>query len=98
MLDKELWRLGFRRPGCVFVCYARIGLGRPRDFCGLPMRRDEGRVVYSPLVFKRVFLRRREESAGSWELEGESPGSRELEESAEEETWSEIGVERKEGR
>ncbi|GFU83001.1 hypothetical protein TNCV_1058691 [Trichonephila clavipes] len=34
-----------RRPGCVLVCYAQIGRGRPRDFCDLPKRRDEGRVV-----------------------------------------------------
>ncbi|GFW50746.1 uncharacterized protein TNCV_422091 [Trichonephila clavipes] len=27
--------------------------GRPRDFCDLPIRRDEGRVVNTPLVFKK---------------------------------------------
>ncbi|GFY32321.1 hypothetical protein TNCV_3558291 [Trichonephila clavipes] len=38
-----------RRPASVFVCSARIGLGRPRaDFCDWPMRRDEGRGVYPP--------------------------------------------------
>ncbi|GFT33016.1 hypothetical protein TNCV_149961 [Trichonephila clavipes] len=31
-------------------------LGRPRDFCDLPIRRDEGRVVNTPLVFKRVLF------------------------------------------
>ncbi|GFW75748.1 hypothetical protein TNCV_4429311 [Trichonephila clavipes] len=56
MLDKNMAPLVSRRPGSVFVCYARIGLGRPRaDFCDLPMRRDEGRVVDQPLVFKRDF-------------------------------------------
>ncbi|GFT82060.1 hypothetical protein TNCV_3909931 [Trichonephila clavipes] len=47
-----------------------------RDFCGLPIRRDEGRVVDPPLVLKRVFFveTRREPC----------PGSRELEESAKE--------------
>ncbi|GFW67666.1 hypothetical protein TNCV_3445381 [Trichonephila clavipes] len=45
-----------RQAGCVLVCYAQIGLGRPRDFCDLPIRRDEGRVVYPPLVFKRFFF------------------------------------------
>ncbi|GFW69564.1 hypothetical protein TNCV_489101 [Trichonephila clavipes] len=45
-----------RRPGCVLVCYAQIGRGRPRDFCDLPIRRDEGRVVNTPLVFKRVLF------------------------------------------
>ncbi|GFW17789.1 hypothetical protein TNCV_1133891 [Trichonephila clavipes] len=27
-----------------------------RDFCDLPMRRNEGRVVNTPLVFKRVLF------------------------------------------
>ncbi|GFV45721.1 hypothetical protein TNCV_1388711 [Trichonephila clavipes] len=27
-----------------------------RDFCDLPIRRDEGRVVNPPLVFKRVLF------------------------------------------
>ncbi|GFW18009.1 hypothetical protein TNCV_2281131 [Trichonephila clavipes] len=49
-------------------------LGRPRDFCGLPMRKDEGRVVDPPLVFKKSFFRR----------QGGSPGGRELEESPKE--------------
>ncbi|GFW38072.1 hypothetical protein TNCV_835121 [Trichonephila clavipes] len=31
-------------------------LGRPRDFCDLPIRRDEGRVVNTPLMFKRVLF------------------------------------------
>ncbi|GFU82812.1 hypothetical protein TNCV_266091 [Trichonephila clavipes] len=30
-----------RRPGCVLACDAQIGRGRPRDFCYLPIRRDE---------------------------------------------------------
>ncbi|GFW83094.1 hypothetical protein TNCV_3236421 [Trichonephila clavipes] len=42
-----------RRPGCVLACDAQIGRGRPRVFCDLPIRRDEGRVVNTPLVFKR---------------------------------------------
>ncbi|GFV40728.1 hypothetical protein TNCV_5055081 [Trichonephila clavipes] len=46
-----------RRRGCVLVCYAQIGRERPREtFCDLPGRRDEERVVYPPLVFKRVFF------------------------------------------
>ncbi|GFV00532.1 hypothetical protein TNCV_3645101 [Trichonephila clavipes] len=61
-----------RRPGSVFVCYARIGLERLKaDFCGLPIRRDEGRGVDPPWCLKR-FFRRREESPGWRELE-ESP-------------------------
>ncbi|GFU08920.1 hypothetical protein TNCV_1318071 [Trichonephila clavipes] len=43
-------------PGCVLACDAQIGRGRPRDFCDLPIRRDEGRVVNTPLVFKRVLF------------------------------------------
>ncbi|GFY13583.1 hypothetical protein TNCV_4959531 [Trichonephila clavipes] len=42
-----------RRPGCVLACDAQIGRGRPRDFCDLPIRRDKGRVVNTPLVFKK---------------------------------------------
>ncbi|GFU68229.1 hypothetical protein TNCV_39391 [Trichonephila clavipes] len=37
-------------------------LGRPRDFCDLPIRRDEGRVVNTPLGFKRGFFRRKGET------------------------------------
>ncbi|GFW80429.1 hypothetical protein TNCV_2945611 [Trichonephila clavipes] len=37
------------------------GRGRPRDFCDLRMRRDEGRVVNTPLVFKRVLFQERED-------------------------------------
>ncbi|GFT97013.1 hypothetical protein TNCV_5107951 [Trichonephila clavipes] len=58
-----------RRPGCVLACYAQIGRGRPRDFCDLPIRRDEGRVVNTPLVFKRVLFqerREREEPGLGW--------------------------------
>ncbi|GFV16499.1 hypothetical protein TNCV_4785611 [Trichonephila clavipes] len=47
-----------RRLGCVLACYAQIGRGEvKRDFCDLPMRRNEGRVVNTPLVFKRVLFR-----------------------------------------
>ncbi|GFY16849.1 hypothetical protein TNCV_3689071 [Trichonephila clavipes] len=42
-----------RRPGCALACDAQIGRGRQRDFCDLPIRRNEGRVVDTPLVFKR---------------------------------------------
>ncbi|GFW57339.1 hypothetical protein TNCV_542531 [Trichonephila clavipes] len=42
------------------VCFCVLRTNRTReaegDFCGLPMRRDEGRIVDPPLVFKRVFL------------------------------------------
>ncbi|GFV89165.1 hypothetical protein TNCV_4913641 [Trichonephila clavipes] len=50
-----------RRPGCVLACDAQIGRGRPRIFCDLPIRREEGRVVNTPLVFKRGFFFRRGE-------------------------------------
>ncbi|GFU32333.1 hypothetical protein TNCV_4699131 [Trichonephila clavipes] len=48
-----------RRPGCVLACDAQIRRGRPRDFCDLPIRRDEGRVVNTPLVFKMGLFRKR---------------------------------------
>ncbi|GFV64062.1 hypothetical protein TNCV_2313551 [Trichonephila clavipes] len=66
-----------RRPGCVLACDAQIGRGRPRDFCDLPIRRDEGRVVNTPLVFKRVLFQER----GGKETEKEKKKSRERERS-----------------
>ncbi|GFX15501.1 hypothetical protein TNCV_3304301 [Trichonephila clavipes] len=61
-----------RRPGCVLACDAQIGRGRPRVFCDLPIRRDEGRVVNTPLVFKRVlFQERREKTRKKTEKERE---------------------------
>ncbi|GFU65411.1 hypothetical protein TNCV_1796781 [Trichonephila clavipes] len=60
MLDKELWRLG-SDGGCVLACDAQIGRGEAKVFVTLPIRRDEGRVVNTPLVFKRFFYRREEE-------------------------------------
>ncbi|GFU73093.1 hypothetical protein TNCV_1353841 [Trichonephila clavipes] len=52
-----------RRPGCVLVCDAQIGRGRPKVFCDLPIRTDERRVVNTPLVFKRVlFQEKRKET------------------------------------
>ncbi|GFS68411.1 hypothetical protein TNCV_3000861 [Trichonephila clavipes] len=51
-------------------------LGRPRDFCDLPIRRDEGRVVNTPLVFKRVLFEKgkREEEKKKETREREEPG------------------------
>ncbi|GFX59651.1 hypothetical protein TNCV_3754161 [Trichonephila clavipes] len=52
-----------RRPGCVLVCYsANRTREAERDFCDLLIRRDEGRIVDTPLVFKRVFVFRRREN------------------------------------
>ncbi|GFV33887.1 hypothetical protein TNCV_4754981 [Trichonephila clavipes] len=80
-----------RRCGCVLACDAQIGRGRPRDFCDLPIRRDEGRAVDTPLVFKRVLFqekrektekekkRKRDERERSPVLDGDScPGWRAL--------------------
>ncbi|GFT52574.1 hypothetical protein TNCV_4267101 [Trichonephila clavipes] len=50
-----------RRFGSVLACYSQIGRGRSRVFCDLPIRRDEGRVVNTPLVFKRVLFQERRE-------------------------------------
>ncbi|GFX77882.1 hypothetical protein TNCV_739161 [Trichonephila clavipes] len=59
-----------RRPGCVLACDAQIGRGRPRVFCDLPIRRDEGRVVNTPLVFKGSFSgEKRREQKGRTEKE-----------------------------
>ncbi|GFW25883.1 hypothetical protein TNCV_2425711 [Trichonephila clavipes] len=82
MLDKELWRLGSDGTGVLCANRAREA---ERDFCDLPIRRDEGRVVNTPLVFKRVLFqekkrkrREREEPGLGWRkgkssaLDGES--------------------------
>ncbi|GFU64357.1 hypothetical protein TNCV_2731541, partial [Trichonephila clavipes] len=76
-----------------------------RDICDLPIRRVEGRVVDSPLVFKRVFFRRREKTRErSPALDGEKGKSPALDrESMRGEPWlertgesaKEVGVERK---
>ncbi|GFY14993.1 hypothetical protein TNCV_235431 [Trichonephila clavipes] len=63
-----------RRPGCVLTCDAQLGRGRPRVFCDLPIRRDEERVVNTPLVFKRVLFQERRgenEKEGRKRREGE---------------------------
>ncbi|GFU69823.1 hypothetical protein TNCV_2452811 [Trichonephila clavipes] len=63
-----------RRLGCVLACYARIGRGRSRDFGDLRIRRSEGRVVNTPLVFKRVLFQ-----AGKERSEGKDKRVRERE-------------------
>ncbi|GFY14718.1 hypothetical protein TNCV_647621 [Trichonephila clavipes] len=83
-----------RQPGCVLVCYAQIGRGRPRDFCDLPIRRDEGRVVNTPLVFKRVLFQETKKKKKSRErspaLDGEKGKSPALDgESMRGEPWLE---------
>ncbi|GFV40146.1 hypothetical protein TNCV_1533941 [Trichonephila clavipes] len=108
MLDKNHGTLGYQTAReCICVLRTNRTREAEGDFWGLTMRRDKGRVVDPPLVFKRVF-RRREESPGWRELEEspgwreleESPGWRELEESPEKKRRGrlriEIGVERKE--
>ncbi|GFS56605.1 hypothetical protein TNCV_1852751 [Trichonephila clavipes] len=57
-----------RRPGCALAFDAQIGRGRPIDFCDLPIRRDEGRVVNTPLLFKRVLFQ--EKKGGRKRREG----------------------------
>ncbi|GFU35274.1 hypothetical protein TNCV_2143391 [Trichonephila clavipes] len=50
-----------------------------KDFCDLPIRRDEGRVVNTPLVFKRVLFEEtkkeetRERRARPWMEKREKP-------------------------
>ncbi|GFV91920.1 hypothetical protein TNCV_2975911 [Trichonephila clavipes] len=45
------------------VCFGVLCTNRTRevkrDFCDLPIRRNEGRVVSTPLVFKRVLFQRK---------------------------------------
>ncbi|GFU02647.1 hypothetical protein TNCV_3755521 [Trichonephila clavipes] len=83
-----------------------------RDFCDLPIRRNEERVVDLPLVFKRVFFRRKklERGARPWmeKREKPCPESRKHERRApvgtewkralKKRSLSELGVERKDRR
>ncbi|GFU82998.1 hypothetical protein TNCV_1058661 [Trichonephila clavipes] len=68
MLDKELWHLGPVGPGVFLACYAQIGRGKPRDFCDLPKRRDEGRVVN--VCLKWFFSGDRGEKEEAWRFGG----------------------------
>ncbi|GFS57267.1 hypothetical protein TNCV_491601 [Trichonephila clavipes] len=58
-VDKELWRLGPDGSVCFGVLCANRTREVKRDFCDLPIRKDEGRVVNTPLVFKRVLFQER---------------------------------------
>ncbi|GFX67444.1 hypothetical protein TNCV_3463331 [Trichonephila clavipes] len=81
---------------CIGVLCVNRTREAERDFCDLPIRRDEGRVVDPPLVFKRVFFletKKPEKGALLWGGGRKIPGWRQLEESA-----KEVGVERKERR
>ncbi|GFX42591.1 hypothetical protein TNCV_261261 [Trichonephila clavipes] len=57
------------------VCFGVLCTNRTReaerDFCDMPIRRDEGRVVDPPLVFKRFFFRRRGGRERNPALDGE---------------------------
>ncbi|GFY10932.1 hypothetical protein TNCV_1124541 [Trichonephila clavipes] len=56
------------------VCFGMLCANRTRevkrDFCDLPIRRSEGRVVNTPLVFKRVLFEKKGKKGQ------ESPGER----------------------
>ncbi|GFX33651.1 hypothetical protein TNCV_1933181 [Trichonephila clavipes] len=65
------------------VCFGVLCANRTReaerDFCDLPIRRGEGRVLNTPLVFKRVlFEETGEKREKTWRFGGcgvEAPGS-----------------------
>ncbi|GFT98047.1 hypothetical protein TNCV_4517761 [Trichonephila clavipes] len=64
-------------PQYPMVTYTRMGTDSDEvvgEFCDLPIRRDEGRVVDTPLVFKRGSFWRRK---GETEKEKEGDGKRE---------------------
>ncbi|GFS66185.1 hypothetical protein TNCV_2511261 [Trichonephila clavipes] len=57
ILDKNYGALVQTARVCICVLRTNRTREAEGDFCGLPMRRDEGRVVDPPLVFKKGFLR-----------------------------------------
>ncbi|GFS62513.1 hypothetical protein TNCV_1262931 [Trichonephila clavipes] len=58
-VDKELWCLGPDGSVCFGVLCANRTREVKRDFGDLPIRRSEGRVVNTPLVFKRVLFQKK---------------------------------------
>ncbi|GFW48282.1 hypothetical protein TNCV_1108451 [Trichonephila clavipes] len=71
---------------CIGVLCTNRTRDADRDFCDLPIRRDEGRVVDPLLVFKRGFFQETGERSPALEREKKRkekkkpcPGSRELE-------------------
>ncbi|GFU31472.1 hypothetical protein TNCV_3538941 [Trichonephila clavipes] len=56
MLDKESWHLGPVSPGVDWELRTNRIRGAVRDFGGLPIRKDKGRVVDPLLVFKNSFF------------------------------------------
>ncbi|GFV37433.1 hypothetical protein TNCV_4347871 [Trichonephila clavipes] len=63
---------------CFGVLCANRTREADRDFCDLPIRRDDRRVVDSPLVFKRGFFQEKtsERSPALDGGKGKSPGLR----------------------
>ncbi|GFY16097.1 hypothetical protein TNCV_3531001 [Trichonephila clavipes] len=66
VMDKcvQMWTRNYGALGqtarvCFGVLCANQTREVKRDFCDLPMRRNEGRVVNTPLVFKRVLFQER---------------------------------------
>ncbi|GFX75209.1 hypothetical protein TNCV_3171361 [Trichonephila clavipes] len=61
-MDKDYGTLGQTARVCFGVLCANRTREVKRDFCDLPIRRNEGRVVNTPLVFKRVLFQERKKS------------------------------------
>ncbi|GFW98987.1 hypothetical protein TNCV_1782061 [Trichonephila clavipes] len=61
---------------CFGVLCAKRTREVKRDFCDLPIRRNEGRVVNTPLVFKRVLFqgKKKDRKVGRERTEGEGRG------------------------
>ncbi|GFT03447.1 hypothetical protein TNCV_2986041 [Trichonephila clavipes] len=79
-VDKELWRLGPDARVCFGVLCANRTREVKRDFVDLRIRRSEGRVVNTPLLFKRVVFEdtKREKTGKPWrESKREETGERE---------------------
>ncbi|GFX93037.1 hypothetical protein TNCV_139811 [Trichonephila clavipes] len=80
-VGQGIMALWARWPVCFGVLCANSTREAERDFCDLPIRRNEGRVVDPPLVFKRDFFQEtknyREEPGPGWrKRKNPCPGSR----------------------
>ncbi|GFT86011.1 hypothetical protein TNCV_3256471 [Trichonephila clavipes] len=82
-LDKcvQMWTRNYGAFGqTARVCFGVLCANRTRevkrDFGDLPIRRSEGRVVNTPLVFKRVLFGEKEDRVKRRDKGQESPGER----------------------
>ncbi|GFU98897.1 hypothetical protein TNCV_3381431 [Trichonephila clavipes] len=101
VMDKcvQMWTRNYGALGqTARVCFGVLCANRTRevkrDFGDLPIRRSEGRVVNTPLVFKRVLFEKKRTREKGQESPGERTDGRRRRDEEREETERESGRER----